>query len=183
MYEFSSYSVVHDGLQRGDLSRARRLYEHIICIPDLLPLLASHGLLVEVRFPAQLMKQLQAEEAADATREDATRDAAHATPEPTGDADGLSIRAAVSQAFPASSEADVRGAAPDAAAVGSASAEASFPPTALPHAHSRLLQYAHELHELARQDDRSALRERLQSLGVTTVGQRLKVQQWLLTRP
>lgn len=45
-------------VSRGDLKMAEGLYKHQLCMVDELPLLASHGLLVEITFPRRLLEEL-----------------------------------------------------------------------------------------------------------------------------
>lgn len=170
-------------------AQARALFEWAYCIPDLLPALASHGLLHEVLFPAVLMRAVQQTEREAATLADeaaatmATADEEAATLA-TDDAAAATVATAT---WPAAAQMPDEAAWTVEAATAttremrpSAPTHAALPGLALMSVFEAEAEVVAELRRLAREGDKQALRERLREHGVTTIGRRLRVEAELL---
>ena len=169
-----SARVVQAGLESGNLEPARRLYERIVCVPDLLPALASHGLIFEISFPRALMREVQAKEAPTAPT------AAGMMAVRGMQVDTVEVVEAVEAV-----EAKVKVAEATVAPMAHAAERERGPTeTSVLDVISRAGQDAALLAELQALvlHDRAGLRLRLQQLGVTTLGARLQAQQLLLAR-
>ena len=164
-----SACMVEDALRSGDLRDARFVYERVVCMPDMLPLLASRGLLVEVTFPARLMRQLQVDEA---LRKESVA-AAKPLPSELSMPPVLSVRLQ-----PPAATAMTSATMPVCSLSGSLLDELRMRASDVREGDEMGREIA-SLRLLA-SHDRPALRARLAALGVRTIGQRLQAERLLL---
>ena len=77
---FAVHTMAARLVRAGDAAAARRVYEQTICMADMLPLLASKGLLLRIDSPRQLIERVRRQRAAAAAAAVAVRPAAAPRP-------------------------------------------------------------------------------------------------------